>query len=391
MNPDTLFSRYQELQQWIGWTEADAERVHSLAQKLRPIIPELVNDFYNEIQKHPEAAQVITGGPAQITRLKSTLAGWIADLLSGNYDKKYVLKRWQAGYRHVEIGLEQTYANASLSRLRRLMLEQIQACWPDDPTQVMSVSRSLSMLLDLDFAMIGDAYHSEFSKRLQRQERLATIGQVAGGIAHELRNPLNVIQTSTYYLQNAKNPTPEKVKEHLQRIERRVTTADQVIAAVSRFTKMDLPALEPFNVTQCLQESLKEANVPPEIEQDLDFPSQPSILAQGDDSQIRLVFSNLIRNACEAMPHGGRLSIRLKPTSEMINTEIEDTGSGIEPERLQQIMEPLYSTKTRGLGLGLAISKAVIDRHRGELFVVSEPGKGSVFTVRLLASNTGEN
>src|SRR5208282_4574257 len=94
--------------------------------------------------------------------------------------------------------------------------------------EAFAVRRSLNTLLDLDLAIIEDAYQAEHISRQQRSERLAAIGQVAGGIAHELRNPLNVVKTSVYYLLNARQSSPAKTAEHLQRIERHVAVADGV-------------------------------------------------------------------------------------------------------------------------------------------------------------------
>ncbi len=114
------------------------------------------------------------------------------------------------------------------------------------PVTLKETVRSLNKLLDLDLAIIEDAYQAEYMARLQRSERLATLGQVAGGVAHELRNPLNVVRTSVYYLLNARNPTPEKQADHLRRIERNVELADNVITALSNFAKIPLPELKPI-------------------------------------------------------------------------------------------------------------------------------------------------
>src|SRR5439155_901046 len=94
MNPNELFCRYQELQQYVGWTEEDARRVQSVASLLDSYLPALIDDFYDEIERHPNARRVITGGQQQITRLKGTLLRWIRELLSGPYDKDYVARRW---------------------------------------------------------------------------------------------------------------------------------------------------------------------------------------------------------------------------------------------------------------------------------------------------------
>jgi two-component system sensor kinase FixL len=101
--------------------------------------------------------------------------------------------------------------------------------------------------------------------------------------------------------------------------------------------------------------------------------------------QIRIVLSNLIRNARDAIGENGQLSIIGRQVADDVEVAVTDTGVGISAENLGRIMEPLYSTKARGLGLGLAIARAILDKNKGSLRVVSEPGRGSTFTVRLTA------
>jgi signal transduction histidine kinase len=389
MNSADLYRRYQELQQYVGWSSEDARRVQSVAGFLDPYLPPLIDDFYEEIQRHPGAVKVITGGQAQIQRLKGTLIRWVRDLLAGPYDAEYVARRWQVGWRHVEIGLDQVYTNVALSRLRRGLLRVLEEHWTHDTHELLVIRRALNTLLDLDLAIIEDAYQAEYLARQQRTERLAAIGQVAGGVAHELRNPLNVIKTSVYYLLNARNPTPAKTAEHLQRIERNVVLADGVITAMSSFAKMPVPNLLPFSAEKCVREALENNPVPDGIQATVDCPSPlPPVLADAD--QIRIVFANLIRNARDAMPAGGHLAITVRLVDSSVEVAVSDTGVGISPENLGRITEPLYSTKARGLGLGLAIARSILDKNRGTLDVASEPGRGSTFTVRLLAAQLSD-
>jgi signal transduction histidine kinase len=389
MNADELYRRYQELQQYVGWTEDDARRVQSIGRMLDSSLPPLVEDFYAEIDRHPEARKVITGGDAQIERLKGTLTQWLRELLSGKYDTDYVARRWRVGWRHVEIGLDQVYTNTALSRLRRGLLGALGDVWTGDFKELLAVRGSLNMLLDLDLAIIEDAYQAEYTARQQRSERLAAVGQVAGGVAHELRNPLNVVKTSVYYLLNARNPSPEKRTEHLQRIERHVLVADGVITALSNFAKMPVPTMAPFALEPFIRDLLELNPVPENVKVSIDCPPKtPAVL--GDADQIRIVLGNLVRNAREAMPQGGQLSIAALPDGDSVQIAVKDTGVGIPRENLQRIMEPLYSTKARGLGLGLAIARAILEKNRGSLKVMSEPGQGSTFTVRLLAAEPSD-
>ncbi|HEY7158374.1 MAG TPA: protoglobin domain-containing protein [Gemmataceae bacterium] len=390
MNIEDIYRRYQELQVWVGWTEESARGVAATADLLAPHLTALIDDFYDEIGHHPNARKVITGGQAQINRLKGTLIQWLRELLAGRYDQSYVARRWQVGWRHVEIGLEQVYTNAALSRLRLGLIRALQDNWQGDLKELQDTVRSLNKLLDLDLAIIEDAYQAEYAVRLQRSERLAAIGQVAGGVAHELRNPLNVVKTSVYYLLNAKNPSPEKKAEHLQRIEKHIVLADGVITALSNFAKLPAPNRTPFVVEQCIREALDTNPLPDTIQLTLDCPSSlPPALADSD--QVRIVFANLIRNAREAMPQGGRLTVTARSVDGGMETTVIDTGVGIPAEQLSRVLEPLYSTKARGLGLGLSIARAIVEKNGGHLRVASEPGKGSSFTVFLQTDRTEED
>jgi signal transduction histidine kinase len=376
------YERYQELQRYVNWTDQDARRIERIGLLVMPYFVELVDDFYAEIQKHPEARSVITGGDEQIARLKKTLGRWLEELFAGPYDQDYVNRRWRVGLRHVEIGLNQVYTNAALSRLRRGLLDALEAEWNEDLRELVAARKALNILLDLDLAIIEDAYQTEFQRRQAATERLATIGKVAGGVAHELRNPLNVVKTSVYYLVNAKNAPPEKIKTHLERIERQVGVADRVITALNDFARLPLPQLDWVEVEPCLKDVLELNSMPPgvTIEWSLGTPS-PAVLA--DRAQLQIILGNLIRNARDAMPQGGTLRLGACENRDTVEIMVQDTGVGIPPEDLSRILEPLYSTKAKGMGLGLSIAHEILSRHGGTLHVISQPGVGSTFTVRL--------
>ena len=182
MDAEKRFLRYQELQQYVGWTAEDARRVQSVATLLEPCLPAMIDDFYAEIERHPDARKVITGGQQQINRLKGTLVQWLRELLAGPYESDYVTRRWKVGWRHVEIGLDQVYTNVALSRLRKGLLLALDE-WTGELPDLQTIRRSLNTLMDLDLAIIEDAYQAEYLARQQRMERLVAIGQVAGGIA----------------------------------------------------------------------------------------------------------------------------------------------------------------------------------------------------------------
>ena len=114
----------------------------ALAPALDPFLPGMVDDFYAEIDRHPDARKVITGGAAQVALLKGTLVRWLRELLSGPYDRDYVARRWQVGWRHVEIGLDQVYTNVALSRVRCSLLRAVQEIAPTSSIDRSAVHRS---------------------------------------------------------------------------------------------------------------------------------------------------------------------------------------------------------------------------------------------------------
>ena len=382
---DRLLERFQELQSFVGWGPEDDLRLAAVAPLFEPQIAALVEDFYAEIERHPDARRVITGGEPQIERLKESLRGWLQGLLAGGYDRSYLERRLQVGRRHVEIGLEQVYALAALARLRQGLLGVLEEGWQGPHSELPATCRALNKLLDLDLMIIQSSYEAEHMARKQRTERLAAVGQMAGGLAHELRNPLNVVKTSVYYLLRARQPSPEKVSEHLQRIERQVDVANGVITALANFARMPAPELYPVSLAECLQEVLEIQPLPAGIDLEVDLPATlPPVLA--DRQQLQIVLRNLLRNAREAMPEGGKLSVVGRVAGEHVELEVRDTGEGIRPEDLHRVTEPLYTTKARGIGLGLALCRGILEKHRGELRVSSEIGQGATFTALLQAS-----
>lgn len=389
MGQTKLFELYGELRDYVGWEVDDAERLASLKPILEPSFDAIIDDFYEEVARHPKAVRVITGGDDQIARLKQTLRGWLSDLFSGPYDEPFVERRFLVGQRHVEIGLEQFYANVAMSRIRGRLLEALAQHPPESITERDATIRSLNRILDLDSAIIDVAYQREFAAREQRQQRMATLGRVSGGIAHELRNPLNAVKTSVYYLLNAPDAPPDKTKEHLERIDRQVAISDNVITALSRFARLPVPTLRPVDLCDLVEQALDANPLPDNIKPQTHRPDKFP-LVNGDQEQLVIVLGNLIRNACEAMPDGGELTISCQETAAVTEGEagrfelsVTDTGSGIKPDILPQIMEPLFSTKTRGLGLGLALAQAILKRHDADLSVASKPGDGTTFTMTL--------
>jgi PAS domain S-box-containing protein len=171
MSDDDFAHRYRTMQRYLSWSDDDARLVAALGPLVAPHADKLINDFYAEIRRHPEAMKVITGGSEQMARLSRSLHAWLAELLSGPYDEAYMARRWKVGHRHVEIGLAQRYVGLALARLRAGIVYSIEQQWQGDALDLRAKIRSLHKLLDLEHALIQDAYEFEYVRRERQLER----------------------------------------------------------------------------------------------------------------------------------------------------------------------------------------------------------------------------
>lgn len=220
-------------------------------------------------------------------------------------------------------------------------------------------------------------------ERLMRQQRLAQLGQLAGGIGHELRNPLGAIKNSVYFLDMALPDKDPEIKETLEILGKEVVTSERIITSLLDFARSRPPIKRKVKINDIILETLARLSTPANIELLNRIPeSIPPAMA--DPYQLDQVFGNIILNAFQAMPNGGRLTIQstIMPSG-YIAISFSDTGPGIPPENLQEIFAPLFTSKAKGIGLGLAICKTFIEAHEGSIEVQSEIDRGAAFTVRL--------
>jgi len=223
----------------------------------------------------------------------------------------------------------------------------------------------------------------EAQEQLVRQEKLAVMGQLAGGVGHELRNPLASIKNAAYFLNMVLEKPDPKVKETLEILEKEVATSERIIGSLLDFARPKPPIRRKVDINDVVREALSRTRVPQKVEvlSTLDE-ALGAILA--DPDQLGQVFRNIILNAIQAMPEGGQLVVKSEIASpKWVTVSFSDTGVAIPKETLKRLFEPLFTTKAKGIGLGLAIVKTLVEGHGGTIEVQSELGKGSTFTVRL--------
>lgn len=389
MHLDKIYELYRDLQAYVGWSEDDAEQVRSVADLLKPHLGPLIDDFYAEIQRHPQANKVITGGPAQVERLKGTLLAWVRDLLAGPCDREYVARRWKVGWRHVDIGLPQVYTNAAMSRLRTGLIQALYSSPGIDAKQLPLAVRALNKMIDLDLAVIEDAYQTEFLIRQDRVKRLSTIGELAGGVAHELRNPLGIIRNSAYFLRISQKELSQDAEDAFDELERGLATSNRLVSELLDYVREPKRQESEFPVTAAIDEALSRIEIPAAVNF-LHPVGQDDVVCRADKGQIVQIIVNLIFNAFDAMPKGGELKLRAMHQENYVILEVTDSGPGIAATDLEKIFEPLFSRKIKGIGLGLAVSRRYAELNHGSLEVRSVPGCGATFRLKLPAPEPRE-
>ena len=218
--------------------------------------------------------------------------------------------------------------------------------------------------------------------RLIRAERLATIGQLGASVGHELRHPLSVISNSVYYLNMKLEDADEKLKKHLKIMEREIAVTNKIISDLLSFARGVKPTLRRTQVNNVIQDALSRTTVPEKVMVVTELgEGLPPLMA--DPTQIEQVFINMISNSVQAMSNEeeGKLEITTRVEDGFVVTEFKDTGSGISKENIKRVFEPLFTTKAKGIGLGLAVSKRIVEAHGGSIELESPstgPGAGSV-------------
>jgi signal transduction histidine kinase len=280
--------------------------------------------------------------------------------------------------------LELNETNEELNRIKSDLEIKVAERTKDLEEKINELNRSqLGMLYMIEDMNETSRKLKAIQEELIRKERLAILGQFSGNISHELRNPLGVIDSSIYYLQMRLKEKDEKVQQHLERISLSVKTSTLIIDNLLSLTRMNKPILTRYNVIDLLGNCLETCKIPDTIKIVKDFP-EIVIHIKAEKEQFRMAIDNLVKNAIAAMNGTGTLTIKICKTEDAeVELSFMDTGIGINPDHINQVFLPLFTTKAKGIGLGLSITKMIIDNHGGKIYVQAEPGMGAKFTIRL--------
>ncbi|MDO9556239.1 MAG: ATP-binding protein [Coriobacteriia bacterium] len=293
-------------------------------------------------------------------------------------------------------GLDQDVEKVLEGRLPRMVRD---ASMVSRAGRTLHVQLSTSRMRDTDGRILGAVVTLEdvsevkaLTDQLIRADRLAAMGELTAGVAHEVRNPLGIIRASVQLVEDP-DSGPVRVHEAATVIKQEIDRLDRVVKALLDFGRPSKPTLMPTTVSDVLADVVlftrrfagqSRVSIKERYAEGL-----PTVMA--DPDQLKQVFVNLISNAVQAMEDsGGTIEVDVEAGDGFVSVSVTDDGPGIETEDLSKVFDPFYSTRDEGTGLGLTMVHRIIDEHNGHIEVASEPGTGTRFTVSLPVSQDGE-
>jgi two-component system sensor histidine kinase HydH len=377
-------SVFDELKRYIDWSADDEAALRELHPHAAPHFARIAEVFYARILTHEGAREALIGGESRVGQLKVTLIAWMDRLLAGPWNDEYFQLRCRIGRVHVRIALPQHYMFGAMNIVRRELNEIIDAEHIDHPELLRGGRVAVGKILDLELAIMLHTYREDLIAQQSRTERLATFGQLIGSIGHELRNPLGVIESSLYIL-DQRIGDDERARKHVGRIGEQLRVANGIISALLDMIRDRPLQREKIILDNTLASVLGTLSLPPNVVVN-GIDTLPPI--DGDALQIRQVFMNLVENAVHAAGPTGTISILGRVEGGNVEIAVEDSGPGVDADTRRRLFEPLITTKSKGIGLGLALVRRIVTRHGGDVAYQPRQGAGARFVVRLPIGGT---
>jgi len=412
----------QEMKRYLGFSEGDAALLRRLGPRMEKYFPEMAERFYSQIPHHPNAFRVFTGGEAQIARLKQTLQHWARGLFSGVYDERYADDRYQIGYRHVRIGLDQKYVISAMGIVRDYFNDSLLLEFPASDERL-SVVRPLGKILDLDLNLMCESYmHAtlENLRQVNKQLEQATLDlaeasrvkdEFLAQVSHELRTPLNSILGFTKLILDGMCKDAGEEKELLGDVfssGQHLLSIVNDLLDISRIeagrTSLHLEDVQPRQILDSTLPLVAVQAASKGLQLRDETLSVVLPVVRADEVRFRQVLLNILSNAVKFTLEGA-ITLRAQSSDPkgFLRLEVEDTGMGVALEERKSVFQKFAQTargqarRYDGTGLGLAIAKGLVEIMGGQIGLEGGTGgKGTLvwFTLplarRLLTERTPE-
>lgn len=383
-----MSSHLSELLEYVGFGEPDAARLRALHPILAPHFPAVAARFYDAVFASPGAAAVLTG-PEQVERLRVTLIDWMSTGLLGPWDERFYEKRSRIGRRHVAIGLQHQYMFTAMNVVRSAYCDLIAA---HASAGGLSTMRSVDKLLDIELAIMVRHYQLDSEDKLVARERrllaerMTAMQTMTAGIAHEVRNPLNAAKLQLELLDRRirRNHVDPRLVEPCELAQREIERLTHLLNDFLAFARPPELHREDHDVVGLVRQIVElERGTADQHGASLELVTRaPQLIAHVDAPKIKQLVLNLIRNAIEAVPRGGRVAVELCAQDTGVQIVVEDDGPGMPPAVRDRIYEPFFSTKEGGTGLGMSIVHSLVSQHGGTIDLETGP-RGTRFAITI--------
>ena len=368
---------------YVGFDDAASAALREAHGIVAPHFDDIIDDFYAAIESHPGARAAITGGSDQIQRLKRSLLQWIDHIFRGPHDEAYFEARARIGRRHVQINLPQMYMFTAMDRIRVQSLDVIRGAPNLEPTTSWRMITALHQILDIELAIMLETYREDLLAKNRTAERLATIGQFAAGIGHELRNPLGVIESSAFLvarrLEHLQISDPSLAR-HMEKIATEVQRSNKTISDLLELARSSPLKRRSIEANEFIAKAVAHAHLPLDVNVEVTVP--PGTMLDIDPDQLARVVTNLLINASQAMGGSGMIWIEARREGPRSVLLVRDDGPGIPADVKGRIFEALFTTKAKGNGLGLALCRRITEAHSGTVSL--EPSdRGACFKITI--------
>ena len=384
---------FAELMRYVGFDEQDAANLRVLGTRVDVLIPATLDRFFDKILSHAGTRSVLSGDLVQISRLRQSLADWMRGLFCGTYDADYWAARAAIGRTHVRVGLEQHYMFAAAEVLWQELEGAIRRSALVDAAAKLV---SLHKLLTIELAIVMESFRESYAtqvrqaerdamrERLTEAEQLAQIGQLAASLAHEIKNPLAGISGAIQIIRDSPR-LDDAHRPVLDEVLRQVSRLDRTVKDLLVYARPKAPRFRECDLEQLLVRALSMLLETPEMQR-VHFEhvnSQKLPPLEADENQVEQLLTNLLLNAAHASPDGGLVRLITSVSPAGVRFTVEDRGQGMDEEVRRRAVEPFFTTKARGTGLGLPICRKIVETHGGQMTIHSVVGEGTEVTVDL--------
>ncbi|HYF49849.1 MAG TPA: protoglobin domain-containing protein [Planctomycetota bacterium] len=384
---------------YIGIEQTDVVALRQMRAAVEQHADEFVEKFYAHLKAF-EGTQKFLKDDQVIHRLLKAQRDYLLSLFDAKFDEAYYQHRRLIGQTHFRIGLDFQWYIGAYALYLEFATPIVLKLYRDDELKFLATTSAIRKAVLLDMTIVLESYHENDKAALEKsqmqvlhQEKLAAVGLLSSGLAHEIGNPLaSILAVCDNQLRKTKDP---QVADKFSRIREQVLRITKIVRQLVSFARPAPPEWRAVNVSEIIESAVTIAKLSRDVkfvDVKIDIPSDLPA-PHGIADQLSQVFLNLLLNAFDAMKEkGGQVSIRAYPQESLLHVEIQDTGTGIHPEQLQRLFTPFFTTKEhgKGTGLGLHVSLDIVKRHKGDISVTSEPGIGTTFTVKLPVHRAAE-